>query len=112
MGFDWLTKRVKRPLNQKGIIGDLMPMALGITGVIIVVIVGVLIATQTYTVASEDLDALTNEDVNAAAQAAVLGGFESFETFGDFLPIVVIVAIAAIILGLLAFFTQRGTGRF
>jgi len=75
-----------------------------IVGVGIAALVLVFVSTlggSTYDLVEEDIDSITDANVQESVENAALAGFDAMETVGDYLPLIVLAIVIFIILGLI-----------
>lgn len=68
--------------------------------VLVLTFVGVL-SGQTYELVQDDIDAITDQNIEDSIENAIESGFEALETTGDYLPIIVIALVMFMLLGII-----------
>lgn len=98
-------------------------MAQGAIGAIIMLVVGVGVATmvmifvgalggQTYNLVEADINSINDTAIQTSVKNSITGSFESLEKTADYMPIIVLAVVIALVLTLVLSFTGfAGGGR-
>lgn len=68
--------------------------------VLVLTFVGVL-AGQTYELVQDDIDAISDQNIQDSIENSIESGFEALETTGNYLPIIVIALVMFMLLGII-----------
>ena len=92
-----------------GEIGDVITLIIGVGIAALVLIFVATLGGSTYNLVEDDIDAISDANVQASVEAASLSGFDAMETVGNYLPLIVLAIVIFIVLGLVMGL-GRGTG--
>jgi len=92
-----------------GEIGDVITLIIGVGIAALVLIFVATLGGSTYNLVEDDIEAITDGNVQASVEAASLSGFDAMETVGNYLPLIVLAIVIFIVLGLVMGL-GRGTG--
>ena len=90
--------------EKKGQVGNQVGMIIQlIVGVGVAALVLIFVGTmggQTYNLVEADIDAISDENIQASIKSGITSGFEALETSGDYLPLIVLAVVISIVLAL------------
>lgn len=97
-----------------GAVGALITLIVGVgVGTLVLIFVGAL-GGQTYNLVEDDLDNISDNDINQSVRNGIKSSFEAMEQTGDYMPLIVLAVVIGlvltIVLGLGAFGGTRGGG--
>ena len=93
--------------------GEVSQIITLIIGVGISALVLIFVSTlggSTYNLVEDDIEAISDANVQASVEASSLAGFEALETVGDYLPLIVLAIVIFIVLGLVMGLGRGTTG--
>lgn len=93
--------------------GEVSQVITLIIGVGIASLVLIFVSTlggSTYNLVEDDIDAITDANVQASVKASSLSGFDAMETVGNYLPLIVLAIVIFIVLGLVMGLGRGSTG--
>ena len=87
-------------IGQKGQAMNLAGLALSFVLALIIFIIGIVLAGQTYEQAEPQLDSISDANVSAAVNNAAINSFEGLDTFGGFWSLIALAIVLVFILGI------------
>lgn len=103
---------MKKDYKKKGQItqsvGAIITLIVGVgVAVLVLIFVGVL-GGQTYNIAEDDIDNISDATIKANVQNSIKSGFSALEQVGSYMPLIVLAVVIFLVLTLVLGFTAFG----
>lgn len=82
-------------------VAAIIMLIVGVAVSVLVITFAGALGGQTYNLVEDDIDAISNANIQASVRDSIESGFEALETTGDYMPIIVLAVMVSIVLALL-----------